>query len=80
MYFKSKERRREERKELVIAIGQHINNLTIIWDLGRNKLYGNAYFFFHHPFINPIVNPADILPVNGIPKLVIASEEADFSI
>jgi hypothetical protein len=26
--------------------------------------------------INPIVNPADILPVNGIPKLVIANEEA----
>src|SRR5919107_5618453 len=25
---------------------------------------------------NPIVNPADILPVNGIPKLVIANEEA----
>jgi hypothetical protein len=26
--------------------------------------------------INPIVNPADILPVRGIPKLVIANEEA----
>jgi hypothetical protein len=25
---------------------------------------------------NPIVNPADILPVNGIPKLVIANDEA----
>jgi hypothetical protein len=25
--------------------------------------------------INPIVNPDDILPVNGIPKLVIANEE-----
>jgi hypothetical protein len=24
--------------------------------------------------INPIVNPADILPVRGIPKLVIANE------
>ena len=35
------------------------------------------YFFYTfscYPFINPIVNPADILPVNGIPKLVIASE------
>jgi len=30
----------------------------------------------YHPSINPIVNPADILPVNGIPKLVIANEEA----
>ena len=30
---------------------------------------------FYHPFINPIVNPADILPVNGMPKLVIANEE-----
>ena len=30
----------------------------------------------YHPFINPIVNPADILPVRGIPKLVIANEEA----
>jgi hypothetical protein len=29
-----------------------------------------------HPFINPIVNPADILPVNGIPKFVIANEAA----
>jgi hypothetical protein len=26
--------------------------------------------------INPIVNPADILPVNGIPKLVIVTEAA----
>jgi hypothetical protein len=26
--------------------------------------------------INPIVNPADILPVNGIPKLVIDNEAA----
>jgi hypothetical protein len=31
---------------------------------------------YYYPFINPIVNPADILPVNGIPKLVIAKEEA----
>ena len=30
----------------------------------------------YHPFINPIVNPADILSVNGIPKLVIANEDA----
>jgi hypothetical protein len=30
---------------------------------------------YHHPFINPIVNPADILPVRGIPKLVIANQE-----
>jgi hypothetical protein len=28
----------------------------------------------YYPFINPIVNPADILPVRGIPKLVIANE------
>jgi hypothetical protein len=38
------------------------------------------YFFFFYPFscypfIKPIVNPADILPVKGIPKLVIANEE-----
>jgi hypothetical protein len=26
--------------------------------------------------INPIVNPDDILPARGIPKLVIANEEA----
>jgi hypothetical protein len=32
--------------------------------------------FCHHPLINPIVNPADMLPVNGMPKLVIANEEA----
>jgi hypothetical protein len=31
---------------------------------------------YYYPFINPIVNPADILPVRGIPKLVIANEEA----
>jgi hypothetical protein len=30
----------------------------------------------NHPLINPIVNPADILPVNGIPKFVIATEAA----
>jgi hypothetical protein len=29
----------------------------------------------NHPLINPIVNPADILPVRGIPKLVIAKEK-----
>ena len=29
-----------------------------------------------HPLINPIVNPADMLPVNGMPKLVIDNEEA----
>ncbi len=33
-------------------------------------------YFYYHPFRNPIVNPADILPVNGIPKLVIANEDA----
>ena len=33
-------------------------------------------YYHHHPLINPIVNPADMLPVNGIPKLVIANEEA----
>ena len=30
----------------------------------------------NHPLINPIVNPADILPVRGIPKLVIANDGA----
>jgi hypothetical protein len=30
----------------------------------------------YHPLINPIVNPAaEILPVNGIPKIVIANDE-----
>jgi hypothetical protein len=29
--------------------------------------------------INPIVNPADMLPVSGIPKLVIANEAAAVS-
>jgi hypothetical protein len=32
--------------------------------------------YSYHPLINPIVNPADILPVKGIPKLVIANEDA----
>jgi hypothetical protein len=35
------------------------------------------YFFYTfscYPLINPRVNPADILPVRGIPKLVIANE------
>jgi hypothetical protein len=32
----------------------------------------------YHPLINPSVNlAADILLVNGIPKLVVANEEAD---
>jgi hypothetical protein len=30
---------------------------------------------FYHPLINPIVNPAYILPVSGIPRLVIANGE-----
>jgi hypothetical protein len=37
------------------------------------------YFFYrfsYHPLINPRVNPADILPVNGIPKIPIVNEEA----
>jgi hypothetical protein len=37
------------------------------------------YFFYTfscYPLINPRVNPADILPVRGIPKLVIANEDA----
>jgi hypothetical protein len=33
-------------------------------------------YYTYHPLINPIVNPADILPVNGIPKLVIVTEAA----
>jgi hypothetical protein len=40
-------------------------------------LSNNSYLFlFNYPFINPIVNPADILHVNGIPKLVIDNEDA----
>ena len=31
---------------------------------------------FYHPLINPIVNTAaEILPVNEIPKIVIANDE-----
>jgi hypothetical protein len=37
------------------------------------------YPFSYHPLINPIVNPADMLPVSGIPKLVIANEAAAVS-
>ena len=44
---------------------QKINKIALILAIAQN-----------HLFINPIVNPADILPVNGIPKLVIANEEA----
>jgi hypothetical protein len=40
----------------------------------RNLLIWTALSY--HPLINPRVNPADILPVNGIPKLDIANEEA----
>ena len=40
----------------------------------RNLLIWNALSYHH--LINPRVNPADILPVSGIPKLVIANEEA----
>ena len=29
-----------------------------------------------HPLINPRVNPVEILPVNGIPKRVIANDDA----
>jgi hypothetical protein len=34
--------------------------------------YEVGLIYYHHPLINPIVNPADILPVNGIVKFVIA--------
>jgi hypothetical protein len=43
--------------------------------LQRNTSFMIACIFYH-PFINPIVNPADMLPVNGIPKFVIANAEA----
>ena len=32
--------------------------------------------YCYHTFTNPTVNPADILPVRGMPKLVIATEAA----
>ena len=39
------------------------------------------YRFSYHPLINPKVNPtADILPVIGIPKLVIARDAAACSL
>ena len=45
--------------------------------INENKIVKHNFLSFsYHPFINPIVNPADILPVSGIPKLVIANEEA----
>jgi hypothetical protein len=39
------------------------------------------YYFYsiltpYHPLINPRVKPAYILSVNGIPKFVIANDEA----
>ena len=40
------------------------------------KILNTDFLIPIYPFINPIVNPADILPVRGIPKLVIANEEA----
>jgi hypothetical protein len=46
LIFKTKSK--EERKELGITIGQHINNLTDNY-LGRNNLYGNAYFILPPP-------------------------------
>jgi hypothetical protein len=39
--------------------------------LQRNTSFMIACIFYY-PLINPIVNPADILPVNGISKLVVA--------
>ena len=44
-----------------------------IGSYSRNLLIWTALSY--HPLINPRVNPADIIPVNGIPKLVIANEE-----
>jgi hypothetical protein len=34
--------------------------------LQRNTSFMVSCIFYHHPLINPIVNPADILLVNGI--------------
>ena len=52
-----------------------IEQIFPLISLQRNTSFMIACIFYYHPFINPIVNPADILPVNGIPKLVIANEE-----
>jgi hypothetical protein len=41
-----------------------------------NCINSANYSLYYHPFINPKVNPADILPVNGMLKLVIATEAA----
>ena len=47
-----------------------------IWGKRFPKLFSVWITLSYHPFINPIVNPADILPVKGIPKLIIANQEA----
>jgi hypothetical protein len=48
------------------------SNYLEIFSIHQNR----AGLLCYHPLINPRVNPADILPVRGIPKLVIANEEA----
>ena len=51
------------------------NNMKSI----HNKIcsIGSILSLSYHPLINPRVNPiADILPLNGMSKLVIANEEA----
>jgi hypothetical protein len=47
----------------------------ILLTLSLNKCV-ISFCELYYPFRNPIVNPADILPVRGIPKLVIATEAA----
>ena len=50
----------------------YIDNIKCIY---QHLLSWDA-LYHHHPLINPRVNPAEILPVNGIPKLVITNDEA----
>jgi hypothetical protein len=40
------------------------------------KILNTDFLIPLYPFINPIVNPADILPVRGMPTLVIAKYDA----
>src|SRR5215212_8832444 len=52
-----------------------IEQIFPLISLQRNTSFMIACIFYYHPLINPRVNPADILSVSGIPKLVIANEE-----
>jgi hypothetical protein len=59
-----------------VTIGTILTFIKCFLKFTSKEMHHIFYHYSYHPLIIPRVNPADILPVNGIPKLVTANEEA----